>query len=162
MGARVLDLYAGTGALGLEALSRGAEEAVFVDSAAPALRALADNIEQLDLRHSTRVLSMPVQRAVKRLIAEGPFDLVFIDPPYAQVVEAMAELAPLVQSPTTLAPGVRVVLEHASRTPPPRLDGFAALPPRVYGDTAVTIYRRAGLDGQRSASLDSASSSNEP
>lgn len=161
-GARVLDLYAGTGALGIEALSRGAHEAVFVDSAAPALSALAENLERLDLGRSARVLGMPIARAVKRLIDEGPFDLVFVDPPYAQASAAMTALAPLAQSPTTLTPSARVVLEHATRTPPPELAGFTPLPPRVYGDTTVTVYRRGGLDGGRLASLDSAPSSNEP
>jgi 16S rRNA (guanine966-N2)-methyltransferase len=82
-GARVLDLYAGSGALGIEALSRGAVHAVFVERARAALAALRRNLTELELADRSRVLSEEVERAVDRLRAEGAqFELVLLDPPY--------------------------------------------------------------------------------
>jgi len=138
-GARVLDLFAGTGALGIEALSRAAARAVFVESARPALAALRENLAALDLRDAARVVAQPAARAAAALGAEGPFDLIFADPPYA----ALAEVPPLVAalaSAGALAPGARFVLEHASRDAAPALPGLSGRPSRTYGDTAVTIY----------------------
>jgi 16S rRNA (guanine966-N2)-methyltransferase len=136
-GARVLDLYAGTGALGIEALSRGAARATFVDNARPALAALRENLASLDLTGETSVIAQPVARAAASI--EGPFDLVFADPPYAAVAEVPAAVASLVAR-GALAPEARVVVEHASRDPAPALAGLAARPSRTYGDTAITIY----------------------
>lgn len=137
-GASVLDLYAGTGALGIEAISRGAQRAVFVESARPALTALRENLAALDLGAVTRVLAQPVARPLPP--GAGPFDLVFADPPYA----ALAEIPPLLAAlAPALAPGARVVLEHASRDAAPALAGLAARPTRVYGDTAITLYDAA-------------------
>ena len=80
-GARVLDLFAGTGALGVEAISRGAARAVFVESARPALAALRENLGALGLAESARVVPQLAERALGAVIAEGPFDLIFADPP---------------------------------------------------------------------------------
>lgn len=138
-GARVLDLYAGTGALGIESISRGAESAVFVENARPALAALRDNLTSLDLQGAARVVAQPAARAIAAIAALGPFDLVFADPPYA----ALAEIPPLVEalaSAGALAPGARFVLEHAARDPAPALAALAPRPSRTYGDTAVTLY----------------------
>lgn len=140
-GARVLDLYAGTGALGIEALSRGAARAVFVENARPAIAALRENLAALDLLGSARVVTQPAARAVAAIAAEGPFDLVFADPPYA----ALAEVPPLVAvlARGALAPGARFVLEHASRDAAPDLGALAPRATRAYGDTAITIYDTA-------------------
>jgi 16S rRNA (guanine(966)-N(2))-methyltransferase RsmD len=140
-GARVLDLFAGTGALGLEALSRGAARATFVDNARPALQALRENIAALDVGDRATVVAEPALRAVGSLA--GPFDLVFIDPPYA----ALDAVPPLVATlDRALLPGATVVLEHASRDPQPRLGELEGKPARVYGDTALSIYRKASTD----------------
>jgi 16S rRNA (guanine966-N2)-methyltransferase len=136
-GAVVLDLYAGTGALGIEALSRGAARATFVESARPALSALRDNLAALDLQGCTEVVSQPVSRAAAGL--SGPFDLVFADPPYAAVDEVPAAIAAM---GTALTPAARVVVEHAARSPAPAICGLSARPTRTYGDTAVTVYDR--------------------
>lgn len=136
--ARVLDLYAGTGALGIEALSRGAARAVFVENGRPALAALRDNLASLDLGSASRVVTQPVLRALEGLAAEGPFDLVLLDPPYAALAEAGRVLAAL---PGKLAaPGARVVLEHASRDAPPVPAGLSLAFTRAYGDTAIALY----------------------
>jgi 16S rRNA (guanine966-N2)-methyltransferase len=134
-GALVLDLYAGTGALGIEAISRGAARAVFVESARPALAARRENLAALDLGAVTRVVAQPVAKALPS--GEGPFDLVFADPPYA----ALAEIPPLFSSlRPALAEGARVVVEHSSRDAAPALEGLAPRPTRLYGDTAITVY----------------------
>jgi 16S rRNA (guanine966-N2)-methyltransferase len=116
-GAHVLDLYAGTGALGIESLSRGATSAVFVESSRPALAALRQNLASLALTGSARVLADPVSRSIPRIVADAttPFDLVFADPPYDDVDTALAALEALVP---VLAPTARIVLEHSERRPP--------------------------------------------
>jgi 16S rRNA (guanine(966)-N(2))-methyltransferase RsmD len=144
-GTDVLDLYAGTGALGIEALSRGASSATFVEQARPALRALRHNIEELDLARSTKVLSMSVERALAAAPwGAGAFDVVFLDPPYAQVRAARGPLAtdvwPLLGS--SVRAGGRVVLEHAKGIAPPAVSGLELGSTRTYGDTALSFYLR--------------------
>jgi 16S rRNA (guanine966-N2)-methyltransferase len=136
-GARVLDLFAGTGALGIESLSRGAAHATFVESSRPALDALRKNVGDLGLTRQTAIVAKDVARAAPTLA--GPFDLVFIDPPYA----ALPTIAPLVAAcAKAIGEDATLVLEHASRDAAPGLDGFAPRPTRVYGDTSLTIYDR--------------------
>ena len=117
----VLDLYAGSGALGFEALSRGASRVVFVESRRPALDALREN---------ARVLGV-----------EPAVSLILADPPYALVHggQAPRTLAALLAA-GALAPGGVLVLEHASRTEPPSLEGLFLRECRRYGDTALSIY----------------------
>jgi len=139
-GARVLDLYAGTGALGLEALSRGATFATFVDSDRRALEALARNVDALRERKRTRVVALAASRAAVVLAGDGA-SLVFCDPPYAQLEAALAALASVAEH-HVLAPGATVVLEHAARDTP-RLDPSVPLretDARRYGDSALTLY----------------------
>src|SRR5512144_2567254 len=87
-GLRVLDLYAGTGAMGIEALSRGAGHAVFVESDAAAAKAIRDNVERLGLTGQTTLLTAVVERARPRLEKLGPFDLVLADSPWRIAQEA--------------------------------------------------------------------------
>lgn len=144
-GARVADLYAGTGALGLEALSRGARRAVFVEEARAALRALRQNLSTLAVAEHTRVIAAPVARAASALIKEGPFDLVLIDPPYA----LLGEVAPLVEallSASAIPPGARVVVEHARKDPPPSIRGLDLRSTRGYGTTALSYYDRPAAE----------------
>jgi len=139
-GARVLDLFAGTGAVGIEALSRGAARAVFVERDPAALRALRGNLATLGLgRQAARVVAGDVLAALPSLAAsEAPVDLVFVDPPYAGGAAGRA-LAALAGSPL-LAPGARVVIQHSVRTPLPLPSGLVpAREPRRFGDTALTF-----------------------
>jgi len=138
-GAAALDLFAGTGALGIEALSRGAERAVFVERAGPALAALRANIDALGLHDRAKIIAQPVARAVPSILREGPFDLIFIDPPYAALAEVSGLVAALGGA---LAEGARVVVEHATRDPAPRLEGLSREQSRAYGDTSLTLYRQ--------------------
>jgi 16S rRNA (guanine966-N2)-methyltransferase len=138
-GASVLDLFAGTGALGIEALSRGAAKALFVERDAAAVAALKGNLAQLELAEPlARVWVGEALAALRSARKAGEtYDLVFIDPPYDQLRDSERELSALL--PTVLLPGARVVVESDRRAP-------AELPLAVaqrkrYGDTTITIHR---------------------
>jgi 16S rRNA (guanine966-N2)-methyltransferase len=139
VGPRVLDLYAGSGALGIEALSRGARFAVFVESARPALSAIRENIQALGIADETTVMPLRVDRALDEV--EGPFDLVLVDPPYADVrAPAFAEI--LLKTARLLAsPGI-LVLEHASNDEPAPPAGLVVDRRRRHGDTTLSLFRR--------------------
>lgn len=140
-GARVIDLFAGTGALGCEALSRGAGFCLFVEDAPAARGLIRQNIENLDLTGVTRVF----RRDATRLGPAGgikPFDLLFADPPYRQGLAGCALRA--AADGGWLKPGAICVVEErvdADFAPPA---GFTLLDERRYGDTAVTFLRFAG------------------
>jgi 16S rRNA (guanine966-N2)-methyltransferase len=135
-GARVLDLYAGSGALGIEALSRGAAHATFVDSNARAAQAVRSNLDRLGLEegHVARAGASSFLR--RAAVAEERWDLVFCDPPYRLASRLSSELGILL--PPVLAPGATIVCE-SSRRDPFRLD-LELVTARTYGDTVVTIY----------------------
>ncbi len=137
-GPRVLDLYAGSGALAFEALSRGASRAVLVEHAREAIAAIRENARALQAEELVQVFPTKVDRATSKI--EGRFGLVFVDPPYVDVrargfVEILAGAAALV------APGATLVLEHASTDPPPAVSGLDLDRSRRYGDTTLTFYR---------------------
>jgi 16S rRNA (guanine966-N2)-methyltransferase len=143
-GARVLDLFAGTGALAIEALSRGAGSAVLVEQAAPAVEVIRANVDALGLAGRCRVRRTRAETYV-RTQRDGPFDLVLVDPPYGAPVGLVAGLLGRLTR-TALAPGAVVVVESAARAePPPWPPGLAPDPPRRYGDTALHLaaYRPA-------------------
>jgi len=132
-GARVLDLFAGTGALGLEALSRGAAEAVFVDHGAKALALLKANIAKMTAEGETRILRQDATRLGPN--PGAPFTLIFLDPPYGK---AMGEAALTVaQKGGWIAPDAMVVWEEGTTPTPP--EGWQRLDQRRYGDTFVTL-----------------------
>jgi 16S rRNA (guanine966-N2)-methyltransferase len=153
VGASVLDLYAGTGALALEALSRGATRATLVESSRAALDAIGANVATLGVRDRAQVIAADVPRAVARVAREGPFDLVLADPPWALVDsgEALDVLADLVGS-GALSDSATLVLEHASRSSAAQLDvhGLRRIQSRRYGDTTLTFYKPAILGQPRS------------
>ncbi len=140
-GASVLDLFAGTGALGIEALSRGAGRAVFVERDARAIAVLKDNLAALGIgspRAQTRRMdALAALRSARG--REETYDLLFIDPPYAQAGEAGAELSAAL-SPL-LGPGARVVVESDRRAPLELPVGELEIETqRRYGDTVITIH----------------------
>lgn len=140
-GAIVLDLYAGTGALAFEALSRGAQRAVLVERDRLVASALEKSIAQLGLGGRARVerLDLHTNGAVERLIERrGAFDLVFADPPYAAIEEAALALDRLVASGGLEEDGL-VVLEHARKHPPNKLRSLASVALYEYGDTSITF-----------------------
>lgn len=136
-GAHVLDLYAGSGALGIEALSRGAVSAVFIERAAPVLAVLRANLQSLDLGGATEVVRGDVAAGVRRLAHAGRrFDLVLLDPPYRDPLEAPRALRALSTS-GILAAGALVVVETSRRPALPPIDGLEPLDERRYGDTVI-------------------------
>ncbi len=135
-GGAVLDLYSGSGALALEALSRGCQRAVCVEEDPAAARAIARNAAACGFGERVEVLREPVERALPRL-GRGLFALAFLDPPYALGPEAALALLPAL-----LAPGATAVAEHDRRRPPAESYGALALADRrAYGDTGISIYR---------------------
>ena len=138
-GERVLDLFAGTGALGIEALSRGAGSAVFVERDAGALAVLRENLQALGLAAEEAEVRRCDALAALRSARERKetYDLVFIDPPYGQAHDWGAELSAVL--PSLLAPGARVVVE-SDRRAPLQLE-VEVERQRRYGDTSITIHR---------------------
>ena len=148
-GLKVLDLYAGSGALGIEALSRGAASAVFVEAARPALACLRDNLTKLGLDGVATTLPLRVQTAAAKLQALGPFELVLCDPPWRDVSAARGELETLAGA-GLFALGARIVLEHAAKDPPPAQVGVGRLrmrEERRWGDTAISLFEPADVPG---------------
>lgn len=146
-GPRVLDLFAGTGALAFEALSRGAREAVLVEGSRPAAAIIRENARALDVVDRIRVIEGGVEPALAAL--RDGFDLVFVDPPYADVRTARFGRV-LGLALGVLEPGGWLVLEHASADPPPvpvcPSDAgdarVSCTDTRTYGDTALTLFQR--------------------
>jgi 16S rRNA (guanine966-N2)-methyltransferase len=135
-GLTVLDLFAGTGAMGLEALSRGAERCVFVECDRKVVEILRQNIHDLDYEAQSRVVVADYQAALRDLSrSRERFDLLFIDPPYRMLTEAEVTIEPFVAS--VLQEGGVVVLE-SERGSHPTL-GAVPVFDRVYGDTRVTM-----------------------
>lgn len=133
--ARVLDLFAGTGAIGIEAVSRGAREAVLVERDRRAAALIAENAERAGVADRCVIIREAVERALARPLG-GRFDIVVLDPPYACPEIESALRAAL----TVLAPGGIVVLEHAwRRTPPEPAGGRLARTVRA-GDSALSFY----------------------
>jgi 16S rRNA (guanine966-N2)-methyltransferase len=138
-GASVLDLFAGTGAMALEALSRGAAEAVLVESSKEAFASLSGNVETLGAAE-TVCLPLDYRKAIRRLAAGGwRFSLVFLDPPYGMGL--VGRSAAEIHRAGILSPGAVVVAERAARDPDdPVPEGWAERTDRRYGDTRITMY----------------------
>lgn len=140
-GAGVLDLFAGTGALGIEALSRGAECLVAVDCSYPSVAVIERNLDDLGVVSQAKVMRAEAQTAIRRLGVEGQaFDLVFLDPPYADLTEAPTVLEALVTC-DILSPEAVVVVEGPKRHSLPVIAGLALDKMRRYGDTVVYWFR---------------------
>ena len=158
-GAAVLDLFAGSGAGGIEALSRGAARAVFVERDAAAARVIAENLVRARLaERGTVTRADALTYMADRAVADGPFDVVLVDPPYAEphlLEAALIRLGAGVSATTgasgtgpsapLLRPEAWVVAKHFWRTPPPPAVGLlASVRTRRFGETALTFFRQAG------------------
>lgn len=140
-GISVLDLYAGSGALGLEALSRGASSALFVESDRGAAEAVAANIAALGLAGAT-LRRAPVS-SVLAGGAESPVDLVLADPPYDAAAAEIDTVLLLLVSGGWAGPGTVVIVERAASSPAVSWpDGFTPWPSRRYGDTRLQLAER--------------------
>jgi 16S rRNA (guanine966-N2)-methyltransferase len=145
-GSRFLDVFAGTGAVGIEALSRGAREVVFIENHAPAAALIKKNLESLGLRAGARVLALDALRGLERLAGEAAakpeaYDIAFLDPPYAAAEQYRRVLSYLGAS-ALLAEGSMVIAEHRRNLD---LPGTAGRLERVrvvrQGDAGLSFYR---------------------
>lgn len=137
--ARMLDLYAGSGAIGIEALSRGAAQATFVERGREALGAIRENLGNTGLAAWASVHAGDVL-AFLESAPEAGYDLVVVDPPYAE----RAILAPLERLVPRLAPGATVVVKHFWRTPIPEVPGLTRWRERRFGETELTFLEASG------------------
>ena len=144
-GSEVLDLFAGAGGVGIEALSRGAARATFVERDRRASQALRQNLESLDLQAAGRVLTMDVERALPRLAAAGDaFDIIFLDPPYETAL--VPEILGVLGAGRLTRPGGLVIAQHLTKRAPalaplPALTRFRT---RRFGETTLTFFRAGG------------------
>jgi 16S rRNA (guanine(966)-N(2))-methyltransferase RsmD len=141
-GARVLDLYAGTGALGLEALSRGAADATFVERDQDALASLKTNLATLGVAARSRVVTHDALTALERLARAGErFDCVFLDPPYAG--DAAARCVETLAPGRILGDNALLVVQAFHRTElPERIGTLRRAWQRRHGETRLTLYRK--------------------
>lgn len=139
-GGRSLDLFAGSGGLSIEAVSRGVEHAVLIDKQYAAIKTIKDNVAVTKAPEKFKILKRDANRALKELADRGDqFNLVFFDPPYAQqkIAEQMATLREL----GLLAGGARIICETDQQAQlPDDIDGFDFVERRDYGITELTIY----------------------
>jgi 16S rRNA (guanine966-N2)-methyltransferase len=135
-GARVLDVFAGTGAVALEALSRGAGSATCIESDRRAVKLIEDNAALCGELNRCAIIRDTVERALARQVSGGPFDIIVLDPPYdyGALDEAVRNAG------TQRASGGVVVLEHAARVAPPAPAGLALTRTVKSGDSALTFY----------------------
>ena len=136
-GGRVLDLYAGSGAIGLEALSRGMKEAVFVDQARDAVGIIKKNITALNLEDCTTVYSLTAKKALD--VIEGKFDLVYLDPPYAK--QENEEIISLLETRGLLNPNAIIIVESLKEeTFSNNIGNINKYKEAVYGISRITYY----------------------
>ena len=144
-GARVLDLYAGSGSLGMEALSRGAAFAVFNDSDRGCCDLIRRNLDSLGFTGRAALMQFDAMTAIGRLSGGQAFDIVFLDPPYKMGAEQA--LTALFRE-GLVAPGGRVVVEHAWEDAPHAEESIERVDTRKYGDTGISFFiGKTGKDG---------------
>lgn len=138
-GKEVLDLFAGSGAMGIEALSRGARRALFVEKDSKCCGVIRENLRACRLIERAKVYQMDAFRFLAMRKGEGPFDLIFVDPPYARGMAKKILLA--LGRGNWLHQGGKIVLEHSKREAlPSEPAGLLLVDLRRYGDTRISIY----------------------
>ena len=136
-GTRMLDLFAGTGAIGFEAASRGAAAVVAVEAHRETAQAIEEATKDLGIDETVSVMAAPAERALYRL--EGKFDIVYMDPPYAN--EVPLQLFKLLLERGLLADeDALVIYEHAAKTILPDIPGYRSVREEVYGDVALAFF----------------------
>lgn len=141
-GSSFLDLYAGTGAVGIEALSRGASKVVFVETNALRVKIIKYLLSEFSFGDRAEVFRMKAYEFVKRIGSRGvSFDIVFLDPPYYS--EELTEILPLIGEGALLKDKGLVVIEHFHKVPLPAVrEGLGFMKSYRYGDTVLSLYRR--------------------
>jgi 16S rRNA (guanine966-N2)-methyltransferase len=139
----VVDLFAGTGALGFEALSRGAERAIFVEKSRAAAEAIRSNARTLGVESQVTLLEIDVLKAGRVLERHGPIDLILADPPWTAIAQAERALTAAL-NPTLLSPEGVVVLGHPKGRPLvlPEMPGLETDSTRAWGDSGATFFHR--------------------
>jgi 16S rRNA (guanine966-N2)-methyltransferase len=137
---RVLDLYAGSGALAFEALSRGAVSATLVEHARPAIAAIRENADALGVSEQVTLVTRACERALGGI--SGDFALILVDPPYAEV-RAKGFSGVLAEASRLLVTGGVLVLEHDAKDEPPAPESLLIDRQRRHGDTTLSLFRRA-------------------
>ncbi|HVU05670.1 MAG TPA: 16S rRNA (guanine(966)-N(2))-methyltransferase RsmD [Polyangiaceae bacterium] len=143
-GENVVDCFAGTGALGIESLSRGARHATFVETDRNALRAIQKNLEKLGVTAQATVLDVPVEKARARLERLAPFDVVLADPPWKIAQDAAERVSKVIRG--LLAPGARVLLGHPTAAPialGPE-SGLTLVDRRKWGGSGMSFFEETG------------------
>jgi 16S rRNA (guanine(966)-N(2))-methyltransferase RsmD len=150
-GARFLDIFAGTGAVGIEALSRGASDAVFIENHAPAAVLIRRNLESLAITSGAQVLALDARRALEKIVnkhrpTDAPFDFVFLDPPYAATEQYDRVLGFLGSAPL-LGAGSLVIAEHRRTLELPQRIG-RLLKTRILrqGDAALSFFQHQAAE----------------
>jgi 16S rRNA (guanine966-N2)-methyltransferase len=140
--ARVLDLFAGTGNLGLESLSRGAKFALFVDNDSRSIKVIKENITALGFEQLTQVVIGNSPEVLREIQLQSAFDLVFLDPPYSQGLEV-----PTIEALTQLNlvnENAVIIIEHHKKTEmPEEIQELKRVRQQKYGDTIITFYKKA-------------------
>jgi 16S rRNA (guanine966-N2)-methyltransferase len=144
--ATFVDLFAGTGSVGLEALSHGAQRALFVEQDTHALHVLRDNIQRCAMTAQTTVVVGTLPQALSKLSAYRPVDIIFLDPPYASHLGE--QMLTALSGADLLAPHGIVIWQHAMRRPVlSQVPGVVLWQKRCYGDTQLSFYKRMCQDG---------------
>lgn len=157
-GSQFVDLYAGTGAVGIEAISRGAAHVFFAENAPPALRALRGNLASLRIQQGFAIEDRGCAKLLERLLKlSEPIDLVYFDPPYEAEREYKATLDFFASTAgqKVLAPGALLVAEHATRSPfrlPEQQGGLEQIRTLRQGDSTLTFYAAATAVPERTTS----------
>ncbi len=158
-GARFADLFAGTGAIGIEALSRGAAEVVFIENHAPAAALIRKNLDSLGIRAGFTVLPVEVLRGLEMLASKAKgsksgFDFIFLDPPYAAAADYERVLK-FLGSADLLASGGMVIAEHRRKFAlPEKAESLRRFRVLKQGDAALSFYRRDGASAEESESAE--------
>lgn len=156
-GAHVLDLFAGTGALGLEAISRGARAVLAIENGSAALRCLEQNVRELGLEEHVRRRKLDLLQRPERVLEamlgdeQGPFTLIFADPPYRDLPRFLPLLSALSRH-AAIHPDALFVVEHARGSQVDEVSGLHVVGHYLYGDTALTLLARARQIGESPAS----------
>ena len=143
-GSRFLDLFAGTGAVGIEAISRGAMSAVFVENHPAAVRLIRENLASLEIKSGARIIASAVTPALAKLEKEhaAGFDFIFLDPPYANEKDYQATFHSLENSPLVAESTIVIAEHHKSFEPPASVGQFDRVRILRQGDSALSFYRR--------------------
>jgi 16S rRNA (guanine(966)-N(2))-methyltransferase RsmD len=158
-GARFADLFAGTGAIGIEALSRGAAEVVFIENHAPAAALIRKNLDSLGIRSGFTVLPVDILRglemlASRRKAVQAGFNLIFLDPPYAAAADYERVLE-FLGATDLLTPGGMVIAEHGRKNAlPEKAESLRRFRVLKQGDAALSFYRRGAPAAEESSSAE--------